>query len=341
MKIGVVSGGRQIGGAEVLCVLFADWLKSKGLDVWLHVGTGGEDQLSGSVKGSKARVVGGLHEAADSDAVFLYGTKLIGQHKSWAERINRAGRVFAFVGGFNTDYADPHHLRVDSYWCEAKNVGHYLTNHLRVPADKVKVCRIPVVPEQGTSAKKAYPDRFTFGLAARLYTRKQPLAVVEAFEALNMPNTALVVIGGGPLGRAIKKKARTMSLPVHLVGLLTKHKRYLQWLRGLDCLVSASEWEGCSVTMRDAMVLGVPVIGRRGYYVASDGTAWPGGTPELIEHGKTGLLFCGKIDSLVDCMRWMVEHPDEREDIVKNARRYMSASNHASAKRTLEILAGR
>lgn len=65
-----------------------------------------------------------------------------------------------------------------------------------------------------------------------------------------------------------------------------------------DCLLMCSEWEAFGRVTAEAMSACLPVIGRNS-----------GGTPELIEHGKTGLLY-NTFEVLVECMAKMVENPE-------------------------------
>jgi glycosyltransferase involved in cell wall biosynthesis len=65
-----------------------------------------------------------------------------------------------------------------------------------------------------------------------------------------------------------------------------------------DCLLMCSDYEGLSRVTIEAMSACLPVIGRNS-----------GGTPEIIEHKKTGMLY-DTFDELVKAMIMMVKNPD-------------------------------
>jgi len=67
---------------------------------------------------------------------------------------------------------------------------------------------------------------------------------------------------------------------------------------GSDCVLICSEHEAFSRTALEAMATGLPVIGKNS-----------GGTPEIIEHEKTGLLY-NSFDQLVAVMLRVVQNPD-------------------------------
>src|SRR5262252_3616424 len=74
-------------------------------------------------------------------------------------------------------------------------------------------------------------------------------------------------------------------------------------LSGMDVYVSASRGEGMSNAILEGMAHGLAVVGSR-----------VGGTGELLDGGKAGLLFeAGDVKGLAGQMRVLVESPGERE----------------------------
>jgi len=118
------------------------------------------------------------------------------------------------------------------------------------------------------------------GLLGRLVPAKAPLVFLEAvaLAAQKVPDLKALVIGDGPLRADVEAfiQKRGLSPRVVLTGV---RQDIPELLAGLDVLAFSSEREGLSMAMLEAMAAGVPVVATR-----------VGGTPELIEHERTGLL---------------------------------------------------
>lgn len=341
--IGIVSAGRQIGGAEVLCIHLANWLKQRGEDAWLWIGSGGDDQITPIVRECGLDPIGIRDlewSCARSSGVFVYGSKLIGQNKGLAKRINNAPVVVSYFGGHNPDYADTRDLRVDKFLFESENLAVYARRYLKVPDEKIFNCWVPMmVPD--VKAARLFNDKFTFGCVGRLVENKQVLQVIQAFQLLDSKDAALVVVGDGwAADRKILQHTAEDMENVLFTGLITDRKSMLSALRGFDCLVSASRHEGIPVTMREAMLLGTPVVGTEGLYFASDGSRWPGGAQELIGQDRGFLNVLNDIGGFVTCMENMIKHPKTRRDLADNALEYVVRRSEQDGQRLLGLLRG-
>lgn len=77
-----------------------------------------------------------------------------------------------------------------------------------------------------------------------------------------------------------------------------------------DVFVIPSLQEAFGQTALEAMACGIPVVGFR-----------TGGIPDMIEHGKTGLLaLCGDAADLSQCIAHLISHPEIRKEIGSNCR---------------------
>lgn len=99
----------------------------------------------------------------------------------------------------------------------------------------------------------------------------------------------LVVAGTGPLSDVLKAQYNPSILVGYLAGDALK-----EMIDRASVVVVPSEWyENCPMSVLEAMAYGKPVVGSR-----------MGGTTELIEDGKTGLLFeagnAGELTSVLD-----------------------------------------
>jgi len=85
-------------------------------------------------------------------------------------------------------------------------------------------------------------------------------------------------------------------------------------------------YEGFPMAIREAFACGKPVIASR-----------LGALAELVEDGKTGLLFePGNPQDLAEKIKWMFDHEDECIQMGKNARKVFEEKY--TAERNFEIL---
>jgi glycosyltransferase involved in cell wall biosynthesis len=110
--------------------------------------------------------------------------------------------------------------------------------------------------------QKAYPDLLE---AAR--------EVIE-----RRPDVRFVAVGQGPLEAEIRAMHARLGLGDRLL-LLGHRPDAVRVMGACDVFVLASHWEGLGVAVMEALALGLPVVA----------TA-VGGVPEVVEHGREGLL---------------------------------------------------
>ena len=155
-------------------------------------------------------------------------------------------------------------------------------------------------PAGSRAAHPSLPDDATVVLSARAH---EPLYrvgdIVEAFENgrdLWGDDVYLVVMNEGPLTSDLQAEARDHTL---FVGR-TREKDLAGWLRRSDVYVSASETDGSSVTLLQAMACGTPVL-------VSD----IAGNREWIQDGVSGRLFpVGDTQALTKKLAKVLASPD-------------------------------
>lgn len=142
---------------------------------------------------------------------------------------------------------------------------------------------------------------------SRLDDGKGIETLIDAVKELK--NVKLKIAGDGPLKNDLIKRAKNCA-NIEFTGRL-EQKRLEQLIANAMFVVVPSEWfEVFGMVSVEAMSFGKTVVG-------SD----MGGTPEIIEDGKTGLLFkSGKKDDLKSKIAYLFNKPELAITMGKNAR---------------------
>ena len=150
-------------------------------------------------------------------------------------------------------------------------------------------------------------DCVVVGIVAVLRAAKNHQLLFEAFSELNLPNTALVVVGDGPQEENLKK-IRTPN-----IYMLGPRADVSEFLGSFDIFVLPSKMEALGTALLEAQSCGVPCIG-------SDA----GGIGEAINSGETGLLFKnGDKESLKAALKTLIEDAALRAKFSANAREFI------------------
>jgi glycosyltransferase involved in cell wall biosynthesis len=149
----------------------------------------------------------------------------------------------------------------------------------------------------------------------RLSAEKGLNILITAFKTLQSLTTdtlPLKIIGDGPLRKYVEEKIRAEK--IHNIESMGRKSlnECMQLLRGARFMVMPSIWyEGFPMAISEAFACGKPVIASR-----------LGAMTELIENGKTGLLFeAGNPEDLASKIEWMIENESACIEMGKNARR--------------------
>jgi glycosyltransferase involved in cell wall biosynthesis len=124
------------------------------------------------------------------------------------------------------------------------------------------------------------PGRPVVGTVARLHRQKGVIHLLRAAPEIikAFPDARIVVVGEGPLGPVLRRRAIRMGFEGRL-SFLGERPDALQIMALFDIFVLPSLWEGLPFVLVEAAALGKPIVA-----TAVDGV------PEIIEDGKTGLL---------------------------------------------------
>jgi glycosyltransferase involved in cell wall biosynthesis len=147
-------------------------------------------------------------------------------------------------------------------------------------------------------------DVFVMGTVARLDPVKNQAMMLEAFARVHgqHPKTRLVIVGDGPERQKLEDKAATLGVAESVIftGFSETPALYLALM---DLFLLSSDSEGTSMTLLEAMSLGLPVVATSA-----------GGTPEIVDHGVTGMLApVGDCHAFASGIEALLSNPEQLE----------------------------
>lgn len=118
------------------------------------------------------------------------------------------------------------------------------------------------------------------GFVGRLTWAKDHATLIRAFELVQarLPDSALVLIGDGPLRPALQELAKAEGV-ADRVFFLGDRNDIQSLLQGLDVFAMSSVTEGYSVALLEACATGLPIVATN-----------VGGNVEIVRHGINGWL---------------------------------------------------
>lgn len=198
----------------------------------------------------------------------------------------------------------------------------YAARQMGLPMSRFSIVHNGVeVPEPAADAVAALRKEYTAatpnGQAAapfetlllfvgRLVEHKNLPRLLDAFArvAAERPHVRLLLVGGGPLHDALVARIRELKLDGRAL-LLGERPDVAALMKAADLLVAPSLREGMSNVILEAMALGLPVLATR-----------VGGTPEVIEDGRHGVLVDPTdTQALGDAMLQLIDDPVRRQAI--------------------------
>ena len=176
-----------------------------------------------------------------------------------------------------------------------------------MPAAKMRTMDYGFVPLARRRAAASSPSVLRIGYVGTLVWHKGVHALIDAVRGL--PRTAYTVKVFGDLGvfpeYVADLRVRARGLPVAFEGKF-EQRNMSDIYRQFDVLVVPSLWlENSPLVIHEAFMAGVPVVGAR-----------IGGIAELIEHGRTGLLYDpADARGLEAALRRLIETPAHLADL--------------------------
>ncbi|OAQ19847.1 glycosyltransferase family 4 protein [Thermosulfurimonas dismutans] len=172
----------------------------------------------------------------------------------------------------------------------------------RIPREKIVVLR------NGIDLNEYRPTYEDGGYAlyfGRLSREKGVETLLEAHQEV-AKEIPLKIVGTGPMEAELKAKYPEAEF----LGYRTGEELKSLVARASFVVVPSECYENCPMTVLEAMALGKPIIASR-----------IGGLPELVEEGKTGLLFeMGNVEELKEKMLFLWKNKDLRREMGRAAR---------------------
>lgn len=153
-------------------------------------------------------------------------------------------------------------------------------------------------------------NKVVFSFVGRVNRDKGIFELLKAYQKISMEfrDTALLLIGD-----------MEGALPSCLEDIIVNHNVVMtgatndvpKYLSASDVLVHPSYREGFSMVIQQAMALEIPVV-----------TTDIPGPSEVIEPSVSGILAKPQdVETLYDCMKWMMEHPIDRREMGRAGRK--------------------
>lgn len=192
-------------------------------------------------------------------------------------------------------------------------VEHALPGQVRVVWNGHAPARFDAPADAGLRARLGVgPGDPLIGLLANLRPLKRPQDLLAALARVRErhPDAHALLISTEPPWPALRRRMEKPDLAGH-VHVLPVHGDVVPVLKALDLAVLCSESEGLSNAILECMGCALPVVATR-----------VGGNPELVEDGRTGLLYpAGDVRALGDHLLALLARPAQARALGAAARR--------------------
>lgn len=230
-------------------------------------------------------------------------------------------------------------LRLSGNKCDAviavsKRTKNMIERYGKIKGSKVKVVTNPIVAPRWQNIDKSTKESvkltkndFIVGFAGRIIERKGWRELIKAAILVNHldPTIKFLLAGSGPEQHMLLKQIRLYHLE-NSVYFLGYTKNMLDFYQSLDCIIVPSKWEPCSITIREAQALKLPIIASN---ISSNN--------ELIINNHTGLLYSlGDTSTLVDSIIRIKKDPSAAKSFAENAYADIHQNNSDSYIRKLQ-----
>jgi len=198
-------------------------------------------------------------------------------------------------------------LHCDLFFCLTKEMATEVRKYWIVSSRRVRLIHNGIVTERYREAGDPQSLRRSLGIPAgatvigsvgRLVEIKRYDLLIQSFARLKQhcPDAHLILIGDGPRKMELEQLVNELSVEkcVHFAGYQQNVNEYLH---AMDCFALTSSSEGTPQAVLEASIARLPIVASR-----------VGGLPEVIDDGRTGLLFpCGDQESLTQALLRLIQ----------------------------------
>jgi glycosyltransferase involved in cell wall biosynthesis len=203
---------------------------------------------------------------------------------------------------------------VDRYLAVSSAIAEQLVRDYRWPGEKIEVVynavdldRVDRVPSSGLRDELAPPGSALVITVARLSDQKGHPALLEA--AAEIPGAVFALVGDGPEREHLQALAAELGVGDR-VRFLGRREDVPELLAVADVFALPSLYEGSSLAVMEAMAARRAIVSSR-----------IGGTDELIDDGRTGLLVPpGDSAALATALRRLLDDLGLRDSLAAAAR---------------------
>ncbi len=151
----------------------------------------------------------------------------------------------------------------------------------------------------------------------RFVPEKRPDLIIRAFQALNLPDWQLVMVGG--CSDSYYFTSEVMKLAANHPNIIFTGEQtgtYLaEIVRGAGLFILPSDLEGFPLVMLEAMGEGIPVV-------ASDIPIHK----KLTNEGRGIIFNAGNLSSCISSLQWAISHPQEMAIAAQKAQTHVQAT---------------
>lgn len=154
-------------------------------------------------------------------------------------------------------------------------------------------------------------DSLTAITVSRLSPEKDLLTMIDAVQLVvkSIPQFRLLIVGNGPEREKLEQKTATLYLESH-IQFLGERNDVPDLLSQAGFYVSSSLTEGISLTLLEAMSVGLPIVATS-----------VGGNPEIVQEPETGILVPSANSSkLANAIIQMCHQKESWQDLGQRAR---------------------
>jgi sugar transferase (PEP-CTERM/EpsH1 system associated) len=217
-------------------------------------------------------------------------------------------------------------LHCDLFFCLTQEMAVELKRQRIVPDRKLRVIkngietahyRSSVDPTVVRLSLGVSPSAPLIGTVGRLVEIKQQDLLIRAFAEVRRrcPDAHLVLVGDGPERPVLERLCDQLRIgpSVHFAGY---QPNVAEYLHAMTCFALTSRSEGTPQAVLEASMAGLPVVATR-----------VGGLPEVVEDGRTGLLFSpGDKEALARALLQLIEDRPLARSLGEAARQHVEST---------------